>query len=94
MKKLILLALLLSSCSPYHKSTITPVDSKIVTNVIEFVTSPWWRGSGYSRLTDVETPFKIVIAGDDTVCPIYTLDVEPIRKNEPFHCPTKWLIKQ
>lgn len=86
------LLLLITACRPKHES-VNPVSAKIVTNVIEFVTGPDWHNSHYAPLTDVEVPFKIVIAGDNTVCPIYTLDLKPVVKGELFHCPTRWLQK-
>jgi len=93
MKKLILPALLLilSACGGYRKSTITPVDGRIVTRVIEFVDSPWWRSSGYANLQDVSVPYTVVFAADDTACPIYTILMNPIRKGEVYQCPTRWI---
>lgn len=87
------LLLILSACHGYRQSTITPVDGRIVTSVREFIDSPWWRSSGYANPQDVSVPYTVVFAGDDTICPIYTLEMKPIRKGEVYQCPTRWIQK-
>lgn len=95
MKKFFLLLLLLGCTGHSHPSQrINPISGKIVTNVIEFVSSPAWRASGYARVTDVETPFKLIVAGDNTVCPVMTLGVKPVLIGDVYHCQSQWRIRQ
>lgn len=92
-KLVVVLLVLLMSCTPTRSKSTIPASAKIAIDVIEFISGPVWRESGYARLDDVRVPAKLIIAGDDTVCPIYSITVDPVRIGDLFQCPSKWLIR-
>lgn len=95
--RFLILALLLTACAtgtPPRPIRATDANVKTVARVSEFVSPSAWRSSGYARLGEVETPFKLVLAADGTVCPVMTLDVEPIRVGEYYACKNTWRMRQ
>lgn len=67
--------------------------TKVATNVIEFVDPASWRSSGYANIGEVVTPFKLVIAGDFTACPIFELTTDQIRVGYLHTCKSSWRMK-
>lgn len=69
-------------------------NSKLVRRVTEFVNPAGWRASGYARSDDIETPVKVVLAGDETACPVYEIEIQEVRVNEYYVCKTQWRIRR
>jgi len=67
---------------------------KVASRVIEFVDPLGWRSSSWFRLNDVLTPVKVVIAGDETACVIWEIEVTPVRVGDYYACKTKWRGRQ
>ena len=89
--------LLLAACAtgnPQRQLRATDPNVKTVAHIAEFVSPSAWLTSGYARLGEVETPVKLVQATDGTVCPVMTLDVEPIRVGEYYACKNTWRMRQ
>jgi hypothetical protein len=68
--------------------------AKVAIAVVEFIDPPKWRSSPWFRAEDIEAPFKAVLAGDDTVCPVFKLDVEPIRVGALHTCEVPWRTRR
>lgn len=94
----LLIVLSLASCAtgnipPVVKSTDS--NSRLVSRVIEFVSPSYWRQSGYYRpQDDITTPVKLILAGDHTACPVFEIEVYPVRTGEFYICKLKWRIRR
>lgn len=71
-----------------------PQFRKVVWGIVEFVDPIIWRSSGYAKLGEVEVPMQLVLAGDYTLCPLWTIPVREIpRQGEPWVCTEPWRAK-
>jgi hypothetical protein len=68
-------------------SLLTP---KLVTRVVEYVDPSSWKSSPYFRQTDLTTPVKLIFAGDETVCVIWSNQINPVRAGDLFDCKSEW----